>query len=70
VNALNHIDQKENLVRLMDPVNVLRRGYTITTVNGRTVNAATELNEETVIKTHAFDVEIESVVIKRKTNGK
>ncbi|MEN9400871.1 MAG: hypothetical protein RL632_1974 [Bacteroidota bacterium] len=69
-NALNLVQQKENLVRLMDPVNVLRRGYSITTVNGHTVNAASELEEGTVIKTQAFDVEIESTVIKKKTYGK
>jgi exodeoxyribonuclease VII large subunit len=70
VNALNLVHQKENLVRLMDPVNVLRRGYSITTVNGHTVNAASELEEGAVIKTQAFDVEIESTVIKKKTYGK
>ena len=70
VNALNLVHQKENLVRLMDPVNVLRRGYSITTVNGHTVNAASELEEGSVIKTQAFDVEIESTVIKKKTYGK
>ena len=57
--------QKENLVRLMDPVNVLRRGYSITTVDGHTVNAASELEEGTVIKTQSFDIEIESTVIKK-----
>jgi exodeoxyribonuclease VII large subunit len=70
VNALNLVHQKENLVRLMDPVNVLRRGYSITTVNGHTVNAASELEEGAVIKTQAYDVEIESTVIKKKTYGK
>ncbi len=69
-NALNLIIQKENLVRLMDPVNVLRRGYSITTVNGHTVNASSELEEGTVIKTQTFDVEIESTVIKKETYGK
>jgi exodeoxyribonuclease VII large subunit len=69
-NALNVVNQKENLVRLMDPVNVLRRGYSITTVNGLTVNAASELEEGTVIKTQTFDLEIESTLRKKKTYGK
>jgi exodeoxyribonuclease VII large subunit len=69
-NALNLVIQKENLVRLMDPVNVLRRGYSITTVNGHTVNASSQLEEGTVIKTQTFDVEIESTVIKKETYGK
>jgi len=69
-SALNLLSQKENLVRLMDPVNVLRRGYSITTVNGHTVSAASELEEGTVIKTQAFDLEIESTVMKKKIYGK
>jgi len=70
LNALNHINQKESLVRLMDPANVLRRGYSITTVNGHTVNAATKIEEGTIIKTQSFDLEIESTVNKKKIYGK
>ena len=29
--------ENENMVRLMDPKNVLKRGYSITTVNGKTI---------------------------------
>jgi exodeoxyribonuclease VII large subunit len=69
-NAMNLINQKENLVRLMDPVNVLRRGYSITTVDGHTVNAKTNIEEGTIIKTQSFDLEIESTVTKKKIYGK
>ena len=69
-NALNLVNQKENLVRLMDPVNVLRRGYSITTVDGHTVNAKMNIEEGTIIKTQAFDLEIESTVTKKKIYGK
>jgi exodeoxyribonuclease VII large subunit len=69
-NAMNLVNQKENLVRLMDPVNVLRRGYSITTVDGHTVNAKTNIEEGTVIKTQSFDLEIESTVTKKNIYGK
>ena len=69
-NAMNLVNQKENLVRLMDPVNVLRRGYSITTVDGHTVNAKTNIEEGTIIKTQSFDLEIESTVTKKKIYGK
>jgi exodeoxyribonuclease VII large subunit len=67
----NHreLENLEKMVRLMDPRNVLKRGYSITTINGRTINKETDLKEGSVIKTLTFDLEVESIIQKIKENG-
>ena len=49
-------------VRLMDPINVLKRGYTITTVNGKTVKATNKLNPGDLLHTKTADFEIQSTI--------
>lgn len=56
--------EKENMLRLMNPKNVLKRGYSITTVNGKTINKQMNLSEGTVIQTTTFDLELESTIKK------
>ena len=55
--------QTESLVRLMDPVNVLKRGYSITTLNGRTLNTGMDLEPGALITTRTFDLEITSTLV-------
>lgn len=56
------LEQKSSLIRLLDPRNVLKRGYSITTLNGKTVNDTNlpELGEKITIET--YDTTIESTV--------
>lgn len=61
--------QLENMVRLMDPKNVLKRGYSITTINGKTVKGEMDLKEDMVLHTTTFDLEIESIIKKITTHG-
>ena len=54
--------QQENVLRLVDPKNVLKRGYSITTVNGKTIQADTHLTAGDIIQTKTLDFEIESII--------
>ena len=65
-----NLHQQENMVRLMDPRNVLKRGYSITTLNGKTINAQMELKEGYVLNTTSFDITVESIIKKINTYGK
>lgn len=64
-----NLSQLENMVRLMDPKNVLQRGYSITTIDGKTVNKQMKLKEGMLIQTTTFDLEIESTINKIIENG-
>lgn len=59
-----NVAQFENLVRLMDPMNVLKRGYSITTVGGKTISQKSKLEEGSIIHTRTYDLELESIVQK------
>jgi exodeoxyribonuclease VII large subunit len=49
---------------ILDPVNVLKRGYSVTTLNGRTVKNRAELKKDDIIDTRLFDGYVRSKVIK------
>jgi exodeoxyribonuclease VII large subunit len=61
-----NIDHLENAVRLMDPKNVLRRGYSITTRNGKTIHAGMTLNPGDTIQTITYDLQLDSKLLTRK----
>ena len=52
------------MVNLMNPKNVLKRGYSITTVNGKTVHGEMAIQEGDYIQTKTYDLEIESIIQK------
>ncbi len=52
-----------NTLGILDPENVLRRGYSITTLNGRLVKSVVEVGADDVIETRLNDGEIKSKVI-------
>jgi len=52
----------ENRLRILDPENVLKRGFTITSVNGRILKSAENITEGTVIDTSFSDGSIRSAV--------
>lgn len=57
--------QIENLrrqVSMLDPKNVLSRGYSITLLNGKAVRSYTEVSKNDSLKTVIFDGEIRSIV--------
>ncbi|MCU0455334.1 MAG: exodeoxyribonuclease VII large subunit [Bacteroidales bacterium] len=52
-----------NMLVALDPKNVLRRGYSITTVRGKVLRNSSEVNTNDRIKTKLYSGEIESNVI-------
>jgi len=60
---LNHLDQKLNI---LSPVNILKRGYSISTFNGKTLNKNQQIKVGDVIVTQTYDSKYESEIIKIK----
>jgi exodeoxyribonuclease VII large subunit len=61
----NHnIDYHENSVRMLDPVNVLKRGYSITFSEGKLIKSIAQVKENDLIETHLADGTIKSKVQK------
>jgi exodeoxyribonuclease VII large subunit len=54
----------ESTLAILDPENVLRRGYSITTLNGRLIKSSQQVRVEDVIETRLSDGEIKSKVVK------
>ena len=58
------ISNYEQLLKVLDPSNTLRRGYSITRVDGKSVKNAEELKPGTVLETKFYNGEIKSRVEK------
>jgi len=61
-NATSLLEQSESSVRMLDPVNVLKRGFSITQINGKAILKATSLKAGDRIKTTFYEGTIESEV--------
>ena len=64
----NKVKQLEQSVKLMDPIQVLKRGYSISLFEGKTLKEDTKLKpgDRLVTKTHFSEIESEIVDIKNK----
>ena len=62
-NHKNQIVYLENKLHLLDPVNLLRRGYSITRAEGKVVSSAKMLKKGQLIETIMHDGKIESAVL-------
>jgi exodeoxyribonuclease VII large subunit len=56
-------DSLENSLKILDPSNVLRRGYTITSLNGKIIKNSYETSENDIIDTKFSDGTVKSKVI-------
>ncbi len=63
-NESNRIGVLENKTRLLDPENVLKRGYSVTRFNDKVIRNASELKNGDTIKTKVYIGEITSEVKK------
>ena len=59
----------ENAVRLLNPENVLKRGYSLTMKEGKVVKSAGQLQPDDIIETRFSDGRVESKIVKNKNNG-
>lgn len=58
----NHITQADTKLELLHPENVLKRGYSITYLNGKAIKDASLLEKNSIITTHFLKGEITSSV--------
>lgn len=56
------LEQLKQSIRLMDPMNILKRGYSITTLNGKTLGPENPVKKGDVIRTKTSTFTIESEV--------
>ncbi len=63
-----NLQQQESVLRLVDPKNVLKRGYSITTINGRTIQSGAQISEGLHIHTQTYDFELESIITNIQTH--
>ena len=50
-NIKNRISGYENTLKILDPENVLKRGYTITSLNGKIIRNRSQLKKDDLINT-------------------
>jgi exodeoxyribonuclease VII large subunit len=61
--ALENIEKN---IQIMDPINVLKRGFSITYFNGKSIKDVSQLEEGTAINTMLFKGTIDSTITKIK----
>ena len=59
------LNMSKERLRLLDPQNILQRGFTITTQNGIILNSATKVSDEIILETRFADGEIRSKIEKK-----
>jgi exodeoxyribonuclease VII large subunit len=65
------LKSKASILKMLDPVNVLKRGYSISYNNGKAVNSVSDLKKGDNLRTIVYDGEIiSSVSSKKKTRRK
>ncbi len=57
---LNNLEMK---IKLMDPQNILKRGFSISKINGKVISAETIISSGDILDTITADKTIESIVI-------
>ena len=60
---LSSIQEK---LRLVDPQNILKRGYSLTMLNGKIVKSVKQLKEGDLLETRLSDGKVESTVDNKK----
>ncbi|WP_211516843.1 exodeoxyribonuclease VII large subunit [Flavobacterium caeni] len=63
-----NINNLERNLLILDPINILKRGFSITLHNGKAVKDISEVSEGDLIETKVFNGKISSIV-KNKNNG-
>ena len=62
VNTGLRLDQYESGIRILDPVNVLKRGFSITKINGKAIRSAKMVKKSDIVTTILYEGTIESEV--------
>jgi exodeoxyribonuclease VII large subunit len=59
----------EDILHHLNPQNILQRGYSITTVNGKILKVTSQINIGDIIDTHVSDGHLKSKVLDKKRNA-
>lgn len=65
-SASLEINNIEKNIKIMDPINVLKRGFSITYADGKVVKNMADVEEGKTIKTLLFEGTIESIITKKQ----
>jgi exodeoxyribonuclease VII large subunit len=68
ISKQRKLDNIENNVRLTDPANILKRGFSITKLNGKIVSDASKLQQNDEIETVFAKSSVKSKVVNNKRN--
>jgi exodeoxyribonuclease VII large subunit len=60
---INRVAGFENSLKILDPVNVLKRGYTITSINGKIIKESNILKKDDIIDTRFSNGSVKSKVL-------
>jgi exodeoxyribonuclease VII large subunit len=60
------LNMSKERLRLLDPQNILQRGFTITTQNGIILNSATKVSDAIELETRFADGEVKSKIVKNQ----
>lgn len=66
-NASFVLENTEKTIQIMDPVNVLKRGFSITYQNGKSIKDSSQLAEGSKIETQLYQGTVESTIIQIKS---
>lgn len=64
----DQLNSTEKIIELVDPMNVVKRGYTLTTINGKLLRSVDEIKPGNTIETLTSDGMLESTITKIKKN--
>lgn len=64
------LDHLEKIIQLADPIRLLKKGFSITKVNGELLMSVDQINENDVLTTQVWDGEVISITQKINKNGK
>lgn len=65
IRRFTHLDKIESIITGVDPINVLNRGYSITTHNGKIVKDSNQVEHESMLHTRLKRGELLSTVIRK-----
>jgi exodeoxyribonuclease VII large subunit len=60
---INRVETLRNTLNILNPENVLKRGYTITSLNGRILKSKYQLNKNDIVNTQFSDGKVKSRVV-------
>lgn len=64
ISINNRVASLLNSLKILDPMNVLKRGYTITSLNGKIIKKRLQLKKDDLIETRFSDGSVSSKVVK------